>query len=172
MWRRTLRFVLKSSTTMKYLVALFITFFTLISHAQEVPFVIEKKGIFKKTVIKKCGFELTNQQFIEFIANDPLMDRYTRPLAGIHLTNILINATGSILSTWPLLQLQFDRDPNLNLTYAGLGMVVGSIILNRLFLNKARKAAIFYNNGYQKPLSTSGIFLKPAHSGLGIALTF
>ncbi len=155
----------------KLLLPTFLLILVTVCSAQEVPFQIERKGLFKKTVIKKCGFTLSNQQFIEFLADDPLMDQYTKPLAAIYISNSLLNATGTVLSTWPLWQLQFDKEPNLNLTYAGIGVVVGSFVLNRVFLHKARQAAEYYNNGYQEPKKV-GLQLKPASSGVGIALVF
>tara|TARA_Y100000816_G_C26048614_1_gene549636 strand:- start:253 stop:738 length:486 start_codon:yes stop_codon:yes gene_type:complete len=155
----------------KYLLTIAALLAISLCFAQDGQFQIEKKGIFKKTIIKSCGFELSHQQFIEFISNDPLMDNYTKPLAGIFITNSLLNATGTVLSTWPLWQLQFDKEPNLNLTYVGVGIVVTSIVLNKIFINKAVKAARYYNNGYQEPQKV-GLQLQPASSGVGIALVF
>lgn len=154
------------------LVLIFACFSCYFSSAQDTPFSVETKGLFHKKIIKRCGFELTHQQLVEFMATDPLMDDYTKPMAGLYLTNTLLNATGSVLSTWPLWQLQFDRDPNLNLTYVGLGVMIGSIILNKLFMKKSIQAVEFYNNGYVRPSKESGVLLKPASKGVGIALTF
>ena len=145
----------------------------LIGSSQSTPFTFEKKGIFKhRTAIKMCGFELSQEQLLEFMAEDPAMDDYTRPLAGLFLTKTILNTTGSILSTFPLIQLQLDKEPNLNLTYAGLATLFTSAVLNKLYTNKAIKAARFYNNGYREPNTQAKFELRPSSNGLGLVLAF
>ncbi|WP_421870892.1 hypothetical protein [Marinoscillum sp.] len=162
-------------TTLLYLVLIVGTVLlsALNSSAQELPFTFEKKGLFKqKTAIKMCGFELTQQQLVVFMADDPNMDEYSKPLAGMFLSKSILGATGSVLSTWPLLQLQLDQEPNLNLTYAGLATLAVSTVIDHVFSKKAVKAATFYNNGYQEPQIRARYQIKPASSGVGIALAF
>ena len=145
----------------------------LVSLGQSTPFTFEKKGLFNsRTAIKMCGFALSQEQLIEFMAADPGMDEYTRPLTGLFLTKTILNTTGSILSTFPLIQLQLDKKPNLNLTYAGLATLATSAVLNKLFTNKAKKAATFYNNGYREPNPQAKFEWRPASNGLGLAIAF
>lgn len=135
------------------------------------PFIVERKGPFKLNyVIKKSGFTLTHEQIVEYMLNDPLMYSHAKPLALLFMGESLIKATGTILTAWPLIQLEFtDKAPNLNLTYIGLGSLAVSIVLNRLFVKRASKAARFYNNGYKE---SAAFQLKPLQDRVGVALVF
>ena len=137
------------------------------------PFIVGKGGLFKtQTVLQKSGFTLTQMQIIEFMAKDAKMESYSKPLKNLFLTQTLVGAAGSILSTWPLIQLEFsDKEPNLNLTYYGLGAIAVSYIIKKIFMKKAVKAANYYNNGYKETVSFN-IDAITNKNGTGIAITF
>ena len=136
------------------------------------PFLIEKGGLFKnQDVLKKSGFTLTQPQILQFMANDPNMASRTKSLTGLFITQSVFTVTGSLLSSWPLVQLSLDKDPNIDLTYYGLGSVVVSLILKKIFMKKAVKAAQYYNNGYKDPVSfkVNSIINE---NGTGLAISF
>ncbi len=141
------------------------------THVED-PFIIEKMGLFNTTVISKSGFKLMPLQIVEYMAADENMRSYSNKLGGIFLVESLFNATGSILTVWPLVQLHFlDKSPNKNLTWIGLGAVTSALITRAVFMKKAVKAARFYNNGYSETPNL-GIDIGSTEHGIGLLIRF
>jgi hypothetical protein len=129
------------------------------------------RKVFKKEAYKRCDIEMTDEQLMKLLKEDPNMKEYYKPLVTSYVFDKILSASAGILILWPLTEAIYEDDPNWNIAYIGVGCALLSVPFDKAFRKKAREAVNYYNSGYQKT-SRVNVDMQFNSTGIGIVMKF